>query len=118
MENKNMTNTVAMDKIVKILGVNGSDVIGRIVEEEIDSLLDDMEDYEMPEDKLGSDPEEVRKTALAHIYKDLAYMHLVSAMAIRLYGLNPNVLQVFIGKALDMELEKAEETNQQKAANA
>lgn len=105
---ENMINTVAMDKIVKILGANGSEVIERIFEEEIDPLLDDMAYYETPEDRKGSDPEEVRKTALAHIYKDLAYMHLVSAMAIRLYGLNPNVLQVFIGKALDKELEKVE----------
>lgn len=105
---ENMTNTVAMDKIIKILGTNGSETIERIFEEEIDPLLDDMAYYKKPEDRIGMSPEEVRKTALAHIYKDLAYMHLVSAMAIRLYGLNPEVLQVFIGKALDMELEKVE----------
>lgn len=102
-----MDNTT-ITKIDEILNASKSNDYGAhkitdIFEEEIDPFVDDISDYEFGEN------EDIKNTALSHIYKDLAYMQLVSTMTMRLYGLNPEVLKVFIGKALDMELGKVKE---------
>ena len=95
MENERIKGNEKMDAIL----ANDPHSITRLFEENVECFCDDISDFEFGED------EDTKKDGLAHIYKDIAYMRLICEMTMKHYGLNPKVLQIYVGKAVNKEFD-------------